>query len=148
MNFDEEPKDGEEPNDGNVFYYTGIEGEITWNVTVVRVKSRVRVIRDRAFDNCRGLRTIFFKERLDLFGVSAFRSCYLLQSIIIPLQYPAERYVGIQDCHIRNWQPACQPTIPSSDAEGNRELTCIYFSKESSTLAKVLKGLQADGHST
>ena len=64
------------------------------------------------------------------------------------VQYPAERYVGIQDCHIRDWQPARQPTIPSSDAEGNRELTCIYFSKESSTLAKVLKGLQADGHST
>jgi hypothetical protein len=55
------------------------------------------------------------------------------------MQYPAERYVGIQDCHIRDWQPARQPTIPSSDAEGNRELTCIYFSKESSTLAKVLK---------
>ncbi len=63
------------------------------------------------------------------------------------LQYPVERYVGIQDCHIRDWQPARQPAIPSSDAEGNRELTCIYFSKESSTLAMVLKGLQADGHS-
>jgi hypothetical protein len=38
------------------------------------------------------------------------------------LQYPAERYVGIQDCHIRDWQ-----------------LARIYFSKESSTLVKVLK---------
>ncbi len=56
----------------------------------------------------------------------------------ISLQCPVERYVGIQDCHICNWQPAHQPTIPSSNAEGNRELTCIYFSKESSTLAKVL----------
>ncbi len=55
------------------------------------------------------------------------------------LQYPVKRYVGIQDCHIRDWQPARQPAIPSSDAEGSRELTCIYFSKESSTLAKVLK---------
>jgi hypothetical protein len=53
MNFNEEP------NDGNVFYYTRIEGEITRNVTVVRVKSRVRVIKDGAFDNCTGLRTIF-----------------------------------------------------------------------------------------
>jgi hypothetical protein len=64
------------------------------------------------------------------------------------MQYPVERYVGMQDCHICDWQPACQPAIPSSNAEGNRELTCIYFSKESSTLAKVLKGLQADGRST
>ena len=62
-----------------------------------------------------------------------------LEIATIKLQYPVERYVGIQDCHIRDWQPARQPTIPSSDAEGNRELTCIYFSKESSTLAKVLK---------
>jgi hypothetical protein len=46
-------------------------------------------------------------------------------SCCLGLQYPAERYVGIQDCHIRDWQPARQPTIPSSDAEGNREVTCI-----------------------
>ncbi len=39
-----------------------------------------------------------------------------------PLQYPVERYVGIQDYHIRDWQ-----------------LACIYFGKESSTLVKVLK---------
>ena len=70
--------------------------------------------------------------------------CTILTTILIQysmslLQYPVERYVGIQDCHIHDWQPARQPTIPSSDAEGNRELTCIYFSKESSTLAKVLK---------
>jgi hypothetical protein len=65
MNFDEEP------NDGNVFYYTGIEGGIKRNVTVVHVKSRVRVIRDGAFNNCTGLRTIFFNERLDSIGVSA-----------------------------------------------------------------------------
>ena len=38
------------------------------------------------------------------------------------LQYPAERYVGIQDCHICDWQ-----------------LAHIYFSKESSTLVNVLK---------
>ncbi len=57
MNFNEEP------NDGNVFYYTRIEGEIMWNVTVVRVESRVRVIKDGAFDNCTGLRTIFFQQK-------------------------------------------------------------------------------------
>jgi CRISPR/Cas system CMR-associated protein Cmr5 small subunit len=89
MNFEEGPNDGEEPNDGNVFYYNGIEGEITRNVTVVRVESRVRVIRDGAFDNCRALMTIFFNERLDLIGVKAFRSCHLLQSINIP------RYVRV-----------------------------------------------------
>ncbi len=32
------------------------------------------------------------------------------------VQYPVERYVGIQDCHIHDWQPARQPTIPSSNA--------------------------------
>ncbi len=58
MNFDEVP------NDGNVFYNTGIEGEITRNVTVVRVESRVRVIKDGAFDNCTGLRTIFSTKDL------------------------------------------------------------------------------------
>ena len=58
MNFNEEP------NDGNDFYYTGIEGEITWNVTVVRVKSQVRVIKDRAFNNCTGLRTIISTKDL------------------------------------------------------------------------------------
>jgi hypothetical protein len=62
MNWDEEP------DDGNVFYYTGIEGEIMWNVFVVRVESRVRVIKDGAFDSCTGLRTIFFNKRLDLMG--------------------------------------------------------------------------------
>ncbi len=62
MNFDEEP------NDGNVFYYTGIEGEITWNVTVVRVESQVRVIKDGAFDNCTGLRTIFSTKDLIRLG--------------------------------------------------------------------------------
>ncbi len=36
----------EESDDGNVCYYTGIEGEITQNVTVVRVESQVRVIKD------------------------------------------------------------------------------------------------------
>jgi hypothetical protein len=56
MSFDEEP------NDGNVFYYTGTEWEIMWNVTVVHVESRVRVIKDGAFDNCTGLRTIFFNK--------------------------------------------------------------------------------------
>ncbi len=64
------------------------------------------------------------------------------------MQYPVERYVGIRDSHIHNWQPARQPAIPSSDAEGNRELTCIYFSKESSTLAKILRNLQAGRDST
>jgi hypothetical protein len=83
MNFDEEP------NDGNVFYYTGIEGEITRNVTFVRVESRVREIKDGAFDNCTGLRTIVFNERLDSIGVSTFRRCNLLQSINIP------RYVRV-----------------------------------------------------
>jgi hypothetical protein len=68
MNFNEEPNDGEKPNDGNVFYYTGIEGEITRNVTVVRVESRVRVIRDGAFNNCRGLRTIFSTKDLIRLG--------------------------------------------------------------------------------
>ena len=71
MNFDEEP------NDGNVFYYIRIEGEITQNVTVVCVKSRVRVIKDGAFDNCTGLRTIFFNKRLDWIGVSVFCRCSL-----------------------------------------------------------------------
>jgi hypothetical protein len=69
MNFDEEP------NDGNVFYYTGIEGKITRNVTVVHVDSQVRVISDGAFDNCRALRTIFFNKRLDSIGVSTFPRC-------------------------------------------------------------------------
>ena len=62
MNFDEEP------NDGNVIYYTGIEGEIARNVTVVRAKSRVRVIKDGAFDNCTGLRTIFLMKDLIRLG--------------------------------------------------------------------------------
>ncbi len=62
MNFEEEPNDGEEPNHGNVFYYTGIEGGITRNVTVVCVESRVRVSRDGVFDNCRALRTIFLTK--------------------------------------------------------------------------------------
>ncbi len=74
----------EEPDDGNVCYYTGIEGEIMRNVTVVRVKSRVRVFKDGAFDNCTGLRTISFNKRLDLIGVSAFCSCRSLRSIKIP----------------------------------------------------------------
>ncbi len=78
MNFDEEP------NDGNVFYYTGIEGENTRNKSVVRVESQVRVIKDGAFNNCTGLRTIFFKESLDLIGGSAFCRCSLLRSINIP----------------------------------------------------------------
>jgi hypothetical protein len=83
MNFDEKP------NDGNVFYYTGIEGEITRHVTVVCVESRVRVIKDEAFDNCTGLMTIFFNERLDSIGVCAFCRCSLLRSINIP------RYVRV-----------------------------------------------------
>jgi hypothetical protein len=58
MNFDKEP------NDGNNFYYIGIEGENMQNVTVACVESRVRLIKDLAFDNCTGLRTIFFNERL------------------------------------------------------------------------------------
>jgi hypothetical protein len=58
MNFDEEP------NDGNVFYYTRLEGESMRNVTVVCVKSRVRVIKDGDFDNCTGLRTIFSTKDL------------------------------------------------------------------------------------
>ncbi len=35
------------------------------------------------------------------------------------------RYTG---SHIHNLRSARQPAIPSSDAEGNRELTCIYIS--------------------
>ena len=93
MNFDEEP------NDGNVFYYTGIEGEITRNVTVVRVESRVRVIRDGAFDNCTGLRTIFFNERLDSIGVSAFCRCSLLRSINIPRYVRVIEKGAFQGCH-------------------------------------------------
>ncbi len=89
MNFEEEPNNGEEPNDGNVFYYNGRVGDITRNVTVVRVESRVRVIRDGAFNNCRALRTIFFNKRLDSIGVKVFRSCHLLQSNLIP------RYVRV-----------------------------------------------------
>ncbi len=109
MNFEEEPNDGQEPNDGNVFYYNGIEGEITRNVTVVRVESRVRVIRDGAFDNCRALRTIFFNERLDSIGVKAFRSCHLLQSINIP------RYVRV----IEKWAfESCQGLMTADLGEG------------------------------
>ncbi len=54
----------EEPDDGNVCYYTRIEGENMRNVSVVRVESRVRVIKDGAFDNCTGLSTIFSKKDL------------------------------------------------------------------------------------
>jgi hypothetical protein len=104
MNFDEEPNDGEEPNEGNVFYYIGIEGEITRNVTVVRVESRMRVIRDWAFDNCTGLRTIFFNERLDSIGVSAFRSCFLLQSINIPRYVRVIKKGAFQSCQGLRWQ--------------------------------------------
>jgi hypothetical protein len=93
MNFDEEP------NDGNFFYYTGIEGEITRNVTVVRVESRVRVIKDGAFDNCTGLRTIFFNERLDSIGVSVFCRCSLLRSINIPRYLRVIEKGAFQGCH-------------------------------------------------
>jgi hypothetical protein len=58
----------EEPDDGNVCYYTGIGGENMRNVTVVRVESRVRVVKDGAFNNCTGLRTIFFNEILIRLG--------------------------------------------------------------------------------
>ncbi len=54
----------EEPDDGNVCYYIGIEGGNTRNVTVVRVESQVRVIKDGAFNNCTGLRTIFSTKDL------------------------------------------------------------------------------------
>ncbi len=93
MNFDKEP------NDGNVLYYTGIEGEITRNVTVVHVESQVRVIRDGAFDNCTGLRTIFFNKRLDSIGVSAFRRCDLLQSINIPRYVRVTKKGAFESCH-------------------------------------------------
>ncbi len=59
----------------------------------------MRVIKDGAFDNCTGLKTIFFNERLDLIGVSAFCRWDLLQSINIP------RYAGViekgefESCH-------------------------------------------------
>ncbi len=49
----------------------------------------MRVIKDGAFDNCTGLRTISFNKRLDLIGVSAFCRCRSLQSINIP------RYVRV-----------------------------------------------------
>jgi hypothetical protein len=44
--------------------------------------------------------------------------------------------------------PARQPAIPSSDAEGNRSRHVSTLVIASSTLAKILKGQQADGHST
>ncbi len=88
---------------------TGEVGEITRNVTVVRVESQVRVIRDGAFDNCRTLRTIFFNERLDSIGVKAFRSCHLLQSINI------RRYVRV----IEKWEfESCQGLMTSDLGEG------------------------------
>jgi hypothetical protein len=93
MSFDEEP------NDGNVFYYTGIEGDITRNVTVVCVESQVRVLKDGAFDNCTGLRTIFFNERLDSIGVSAFCRWDLLQSINIPRYVRVIKKGAFQSCH-------------------------------------------------
>ncbi len=93
MNFDEEP------NDGNVYYYTRTEGEIPRNITVVHVESRVRVIRDGAFDNCTGLRTIFFNKRLDSIGVSAFCSCNLLQSINIPRYVRVIKKGAFESCH-------------------------------------------------
>ncbi len=43
---------------------------------------------------------------------------------------------------------AHQPAILSSNAEGNRSLHVSTLVRASSTLAKILKGLQADGHST
>ncbi len=49
----------------------------------------VRVIKDWAFDNCTGLRTISFNKKLDLFGVNAFCRCRSLRSINIP------RYVRV-----------------------------------------------------
>ena len=79
----------EESDDGKVCYYTGIEWEILRNVTVVCVKSQVRVIKDWAFDNCTCLRTISFNNRLDLIGTSAFCRCRSLWSINIP------RYVRV-----------------------------------------------------
>jgi hypothetical protein len=93
MNFNEEP------NDGNVFYYTRIEEENMRNVTVVRVKSQVRVIKDGAFDNCTGLRTIFFNKRLDWIGVSAFCRCSLLRSINIPRYIRVIEKGEFQGCH-------------------------------------------------
>jgi hypothetical protein len=93
MNFDKEP------NDGNVFYYTGLEGEIMQNLTVVCVKSPVKVIKDGAFDNCTGLRTIFFNERLDWIGVSMFCRCSLLQSINIPGYVRVIEKEAFHGCH-------------------------------------------------
>ncbi len=50
----------------------------------------------------------------------------------------------------RPWliQSARQPAILSSNAEGNRSWHVPTLAIASSTLAKILKGLQADGHST
>ncbi len=74
----------EESDDENVCYYPRIEREILRNVTVVHIKSQVMVIKDQAFDNCTGVRTISFNNRLDLIGESVFCRCRSLRSINIP----------------------------------------------------------------
>jgi hypothetical protein len=88
----------EEPDDGNVCYYTGIDGEITWNVTVVRVESQVRVIKDGAFENCTGLRTISFNKRLDSIGVSVYCRYRSLRSINIPRYVRVIKMGACEEC--------------------------------------------------
>ena len=56
---------------------------------------------------------------------------------------PSKEVCRCMSSHIHNWRSARQPAIPSSNAEGDRKLACIYFSKGLSTLAKILKSLQA-----
>jgi hypothetical protein len=88
----------EEPDDGNICYYTGIEGEILQNVNVVCVESQVRVIKDWAFNNCTGLRTISFNNRLDMIGVSAFCRCRSLGSINIPCYVRVIEKGAFEEC--------------------------------------------------
>ncbi len=57
------------------------------------------------------------------------------------MQYPAVKYVGLGGSHIHNWRSACQPTIQSSYAVGDKSWLVSY-------LVKILKGLQADDHSS
>ncbi len=85
-------------DDENFYQYTGEEREILRNVTVVYVKSQVRVIRDWDFNGCTHLSRVSFNRRLKVIGEKAFARCRSLRFIYLPCAVRAINDGAFEDC--------------------------------------------------
>src|SRR6056300_1331445 len=82
----------DDEDDDNVFVYMGGDQEVPEEVTHVRIHKSVKIIRMRAFHNCRNLVSIEMHNGVEIIEEEVFECCSSLRGIKLPGVRVIEEY--------------------------------------------------------